>query len=149
MCRPTPHPSSIADVRSGGCTVRCLVYGGIPCTVTSNASWLMGTWDPSPVNRQTWQLPNPCVLNVNGPLKCPQRCSPFRETMRSYGVTRLSLIDTSREDVRIRGTEPCSPRVTTVNKYDSLGGDVCCFSCRRTFLYLMSIWCDEIISWFF
>ena len=48
----------------------------------------------------------------------------FRETMRSYGVTRLSLIDTPREDVRIRGTEPCSLRVTTVNKYDSLGGDV-------------------------
>ena len=54
--------------------------------------------------------------------------------MRSYGVTRSSLIDTPREDVRIRGTEPCSPRVTTVNKYNSLGEDEYCFCCRRTFV---------------
>ena len=59
---------------------------------------------------------------------------PFRENIRFNGVTWSSLIDTSRDDFGITGTEPCSPRVKTVNKYDSQEGDVYCFCCR-TFLW--------------
>ena len=60
----TRHKMSLVGARSGGqgSSMSDVFLGG-DCTVSSNASWLMITWEP-PVNRQTGTSENITFLQV-------------------------------------------------------------------------------------